>query len=263
MGKKELLDKFYTKDWVVDFLLVNVDLTYYDLIIEPSAGAGAFSTKLDCIALDILPEGPNILEQDFLTYEVPQNYDTVLIIGNPPFGVRNKLSKAFISHALKFENVKTIAFVLPNVYNKHTNQSIFPARWKLIQKICLPLDSFTLKGQPYNVPCTFFVWTRLPIGVDLRFDVDKYKYNPYFSYCAKEEADFFMFGAAPKKIIKPSMVNSNNRGYYIKPLVPNLADVLSTINWSGNSSASGGVSWFTKYELNKICIEHFLMSIEK
>jgi hypothetical protein len=49
-----------------------------------------------------------------------------LIIGNPPFGNRNALSKRFLEHSFSFSNVGTVGFILPNVYKKHTLQSIIP-----------------------------------------------------------------------------------------------------------------------------------------
>ena len=78
-NRKHKLDKFYTKPSVVDLCLSLIDFDDFDVIIEPSAGNGSFSIKIDkCIALDIEPEHNTIIKQDYLKY-------------NPPFGNQSSL----------------------------------------------------------------------------------------------------------------------------------------------------------------------------
>jgi len=123
-----IVDDAYDIDDSSNFLRFrNYDLILidYDLVIEPSAGNGAFSRNIkhnNFIALDIEPENDKIIQQDWFEYKPNQEGD-ILVIGNPPFGKRNMLSKKFIQHAMTF--AKTIAFILPDVYNKHTLQSVF------------------------------------------------------------------------------------------------------------------------------------------
>lgn len=260
MGIKCDLDKFYTKVEVVKTLLPEIDFSPYDLVIEPSAGAGAFSSNIPhahVLAMDLEPSAPNIIQQNWFDYKLPENYKNVLVIGNPPFGQRNKLSKSFIEKALSFENVKTIALVLPNVYNKHTNQKIFPKHWKLEKIINLPEDSFLFEGQSYHVPCSFFVWTVFDVQNDLRFDIEKYQHSADFEITLeKEKADFFIMGASPRVVKAIEDVHVNNRGYYLISKIDKkvLKNRFENINWSafGNSSAQGGVSWYTKVELIKV-----------
>lgn len=266
MGKKCDLDKFYTKDIIAIKLLQYINFNKYDLIIEPSAGGGAFSRNIkhkNLLALDLLPESDEIIKQDWFDYSIESNFNNVLIIGNPPFGNRNDLSKLFIEHALKFDNVKTIAFVLPNVFKKHTNQKIIPKGWRLAKIVDLPRDSFTLNGVDYNVPCSFFVWTKEPGINDYSFDIEKYRSHPDFDFVKKDEADFFTMGASPKVIKKPEEVESTNRGYYIKSNIPLeiLIDNFKNIDWTlnGNSSANGGVSWYSMPELIKIYEDNKLL----
>ena len=64
---KDDLDRFYTKPSVVDNLLNEITLEDYDVVVEPSAGTGSWSSKIDdCVAIDIAPEHPNIMRGDFL-----------------------------------------------------------------------------------------------------------------------------------------------------------------------------------------------------
>lgn len=267
MGIKENLDKFYTKRNVALNLINKIDLSDFDCIIEPSAGAGNFSEQIEhenIIALDLKPENKNIIEQDWFEYNIPEEYNNVIVIGNPPFGIRNNLSKKFIKHALIFDNVKTIAFVLPNVYNKHTNQNVFPKEWKLINIIPLEKNSFTLNGEDYNVPCSFFIWTKENSNIDLRYNENDHKTEDFEFVLKKNinEADFFTMGASPRVIKNREEVDPKNRGYYIKSKIDLnvLKERFKTIEWSkfGNSSANGGVSWYTKSELIKVYEENKL-----
>lgn len=263
MGKKCDLDKFYTNPEIARKMLQYVDLDSYDLIIEPSAGNGSFYNEIksyNSVGLDLLPESDGIIEQDWFQYTVPNEYQDVLILGNPPFGERNNLSKEFIKHAISFDNVKTIAFVLPNVYKKHTNQKIFPANWRLAREIKLPENSFLLNNEPYNVPCSFFVWTKLAGVQNLRFNEELYKSHPDFDFTDENDFDFFVMGASPKVIKNKGEISSTNRGYYIKANInpEKLRRHIISIDWTsfGNSSANGGVSWFSKPEFIKIYDEN-------
>ena len=256
-SKKQNLDKFYTKDSVALKCINQINLSEYDCIIEPSAGGGAFSRQIkhnNLIAMDLEPESNKILKQDWFDYNHTEQGKT-LVIGNPPFGLRNKLSKDFIKKSIEF--AYTIAMILPNVYNKHTNQNIFPKGWRLKEVLPLEDESFTVNGKPYHVPCSFFIFEKSE-GINLMFDVSKYKECNDFSYCKKEDGDIYIMGAGCK-VKLPSEVTKNNRGYYLKSNIP-IKDLISKLNntlWYGNSSANGGVWWLSKPELIKIYKEQY------
>ncbi|MCD6435204.1 MAG: hypothetical protein J7L15_02270 [Clostridiales bacterium] len=255
------MDKFYTNLDIAKTCIDLVNIEEYDFIIEPAAGAGSFFNQLESsnkIGLDILPENDNILKQDWFKYDIPTQYEDVLVIGNPPFGKRNLLSKSFIDHACSFENVRTIAFILPDVYNKHTLQNIFPSafRLKLVHK--LPRDSFNANGEEYHVPCSFFIFEKSP-GECLRFNPEEFKETKDWKYGNKNKYDFFILGASVKTI--KELPSKSNRGYYIKVNDPkNIENVKMNFksgNWVGFSSVNGGVSWMTKSEIVKSYILQF------
>lgn len=263
MGKKCELDKFYTNPEIVKNLLRYINLDSYDFIIEPSAGNGSFFNKiknLNSVGLDIEPEDVDIQKQDWFEYKISEKYKNVLVLGNPPFGERNNLSREFIRHAIQFNNVKTIAFILPNVYKKHTNQKVFPSDWRLAHEVSLERNSFLLNGEPYHVPCSFFIWTRHQGLKDLRFNENLYKSHPDFIFTDEKNFDFFVMGASPKVIKLKGEISENNRGYYLKSNIDpeKLKNNILSINWTafGNSSANGGVSWFSKPEFIKIYDEN-------
>ena len=249
------LDKYYTRKEAVLFCLKKLNLKKYDFIIEPSAGNGAFYNEIkydNKIGLDSSPENLEIKKQNWFQYKIEQCYKNVLIVGNPPFGIRNILSDRFIEHAFSFENVKTVAFILPNVYNKHTRQKIIPKNWRIKNIYPLQKNSFIFEGQIKHIPCSFFVFDK-SAGIDLRFNPEKHQETKDFTFGTKNDFDIFVFGASPHKII--TNPTENNRGYFLKSKisVKQLIKNIKGIKWKGNSSASGGVFWLTKPEF---CFEY-------
>jgi len=263
-GKKDKLDRFYTKDTVAQSCVDKVKylLEEFKTIVEPSAGDGSFLRALkdyNVVGYDIAPEDSGIIKSDWFDVDVADKGKTC-VIGNPPFGQRNSLSKAFIKHAISFDNVQMVAMVLPNSWNKPSLQnSTFPTQWRLISSTKLQEDSFRLKGEgSYKVPCTFQVWVRGDLTKDksdLRWELKPPVTHKDFSFVGKSEADFFMMGAAPKVLKQPEDVNENNRGYYIKSNISPqlLRDRLTSIPWDdvGNATAGGGVYWISKPEFIK------------
>ena len=251
-------DKFYTKEAVALECLSLLDLDSYDLIIEPSAGSGSFSKNItDVVALDLEPEDVNIIKQDWFEFETPKVYEQLLVVGNPPFGKRNTLSKAFISKAISLQAI-TIAFILPNVYNKHTLQKVFPKTYKLQKVWELPKDSFMINDIAYHVPCSFYIWNKTNEGVDLRFNPGAYTTNDFEFTTTPTKDCFFVLGASPSTVKEIQEVNKNNRGYYIKPVNKSKKDLTLLFKkciFKGNSGANGGVSWRTKPEIIKGYLE--------
>ena len=73
--KRNTIDKYYTKDFVVEQCLNNVKKYIHisddDLIIEPSAGNGSFITGIKSLTnnfrfYDLEPENNEIIKQDYL-----------------------------------------------------------------------------------------------------------------------------------------------------------------------------------------------------
>lgn len=269
-SKHKLLDKYYTKTATVARCLRALDdmrpVRYYDHVIDPSAGAGAFYHAIAHnrkLGMDIDPEHKAIQQQDWLEYQIKPDFQSVLVIGNPPFGQYHRLSTAFIRHALSFDNVKTIGFILPNVYKKHTRQRVLPrngevfqSNWRIASITDLDEYSFTLNNKDYHIPSAFFVFDKSN-GIDLRVDAHKYPDSKHFSFGRKNDFDIFVFGASPKHITKHP--KSNNRGYYLKSKVDTniLINNIKKLDWTGNSCASGGVFWLTKHEFLEQYISHY------
>ena len=96
LGKKDILDRFFTKEEVAKKCLDSIpNLNKYDCIIEPSAGEGSFSSQIDnCFAYDILPAKEGIQQQDWFSLDKKcfNKYQNILVVGNPPFGQQNTLA---------------------------------------------------------------------------------------------------------------------------------------------------------------------------
>jgi hypothetical protein len=260
-------DKFYTKNSTAKICIDIIDFSIYDFVIEPSAGNGSFLSQIphaNKIGIDINPECDDILKMSWFDYATPDTYSKVLIIGNPPFGIRNNLSKKFIKHSVSFSNVYTIAFILPNVYNKHTMQRVIPKEYRIKTALLLPENSFEIESETYHVPCTFYVFEKSK-GPDLRFDPSIYQDTTDWKYGNDLDYNFYVMGASFEVKDKPE---KSNRGYYIK-VNPN-KDVVKVKNnferlrvlrkqgqVKGYSSVNGGVFWTTKPELVKIYKEEY------
>lgn len=160
------LDQYYTNTDIVKRCLNTIDLSIYDLVVEPSAGEGAFYNLLDHpnkIGIDLEPKCDGVIEQDFLTWKLDNFPPRVLTIGAPPFGlgigVGYQLALDFIEHASTFST--TIAFILPNGFKKQVVHNRVPLNfWKTIE-IDIPGDSFTFKGEPFKgFPCVWNIYEK-------------------------------------------------------------------------------------------------------
>ena len=259
-SEKVSLDKFYTKPNVVLKCIEHIDFSIYDFVIEPSAGSGAFFHQIphkNKIGLDLEPEADGIVYGDWFNYKIDNQYQKVLVIGNPPFGKRNHLSKKFIQHTCSFDSVYTIAFILPDVYNKHTLQKSVSPSFRLKEIIKLEDDAFLVDGNSYHVPCSFFIFEK-STGPCLRFNHELYKETQHWRYGDKNNYDFFVLGAAINSI--KDVPTDTNRGYYIKVKrgikVDSVKQNFKNLKPITFSSVSGGVAWITKPELVKIYKEN-------
>ena len=120
-------DAFFTPDNVA---LACVEDFYNELpqyrnneIVEPSAGGGAFLRAFEKLGLnykayDLDPQADNIVQADYLSTELDLTGKVVL--GNPPYGVQNKLSKAFIKRSFE-QGAEAVGFLLFAGILSHTH----------------------------------------------------------------------------------------------------------------------------------------------
>ena len=196
--KKKNFDKFYTSLSVVKLCInkikENIIIHDDDLIIEPSAGNGSFINSIKEISnnfqfFDILPEHPDIKEQDFLEYDlndIKKKYNKIHIIGNPPFGRQSSFAIKFIKYCMPCD---TISFILPKSFKKNSMIKHFPKCFHLILSIDLPCNSFLVNDKEHDVPCVFQIWEKKEINREIpkkvipkNYDFVKKKENPDISF---------------------------------------------------------------------------------
>jgi len=126
--------------------------------VEPSAGEGAIKKHFHSAkAYDISPQGAGIEKADFLKKDLGYKPGRVFV-GNPPFGSRGDLAKAFIEKAMKEGDYA--AFILPRGFASEAfNWQVKGGR--PIAQVLLPEDSFvTPEGQAVSVPTIAQIWKR-------------------------------------------------------------------------------------------------------
>lgn len=216
-GRKEVNDKFYTNSYVAKSCIELVDLSEYDVIIEPSAGNGSFSSQIDnCIAYDIKPEHTDIVKQDYLKLDITEFKDKkVLTIGNPPFGVQSNLAIKFFNKAAEYSD--TIAFILPMTFMKESIQNKLDRHFILEKYIELPKNSFLLNDEPYDVHCIFQVWRRTEYDRILNTSIED---NHLIEFVTGDDYDFVIhrIGTSAGKAFIPESgkVISRQSNYFVK-----------------------------------------------
>lgn len=160
------LDKFYTRPQVVVKLLGELNDMFpvesFDHVVEPSAGSGSFSSRLpsETLALDVHPEHPDVIEQDF--FEFSPNWSRVsrvLVVGNPPFGKVSSLAVKFFNHAAGFADV--IAFVIPRTFRRDSVQNRLCMHFHLVYDSEVPTTPCAFEPA-MSVKCCFQIWEKRP-----------------------------------------------------------------------------------------------------
>ena len=172
-GRHINLDKFYTNKDIVgvcyDAIKTHLDIDKKELIIEPSAGNGAFINIIKKLSnnyrfYDIKPENDEIIKKDFLELRFEDcNVASGVgchIIGNPPFGNKSSKAIAFIKHSTNILMAKSVSFILPISFKKASLQKSFPPNYHLVYQTVLAPNSFTHFGIPKNIKTVFQIWIK-------------------------------------------------------------------------------------------------------
>ena len=247
MKRTVVAEKFYTPALTVSRCLESLErihsLAGFDLVVEPSAGAGAFFERLPegkRFGLDIAPEHPGVERGDFLTWQPDAANGRILTIGNPPFGQRAALAVAFIKHAAEFSDV--IAFILPRSFQKYTFQNRVPKNFHLLAAYeCNEFEK--PNGEPITVNSVFQIWEK---RTELRAAPNQPTKHPDFEMkhahlsrtplptferlCTDYEFAIPQVGSH----FQPRNPRSLSKGSYwfIKPTVPGVQDTFSRLDFS-------------------------------
>jgi len=190
--KAKALSQFYTKpemaDWCVKQLIQHLPANITYNFIEPSAGHGAFVDAVapcgSVVGFDIDPKRADIIRADFLSPEIrqhlPENWlpGNCVMIGNPPFGDKGDLALRFLNEGFSLADI--VAFILPKTFRRFKMQARVLRGMRLIADLELPTNKFVHNGRSTTVGCTFQIWTRLPIGTDMRQEWKPLRSHPDF-----------------------------------------------------------------------------------
>jgi hypothetical protein len=236
-NKKHINDKFYTKEDTAKRLIDISNIDDYDTVIEPSAGAGAFSNNIkhkNLISLDIDPENSNIVKMDWFDFSIEKK-GRILVIGNPPFGNQGGLALKFIK---KCDDLKidTIAFILPKSFKKDSVQNRIPLNYYLIKEIDLDASSFELNGVDYGVPSVFQIWERRDKERDLVKMKTKSNLISFVSKNDNPDYSFRRVGFYAGKIFDDVLDKSEQSHYFVKSS-NEIRNFLEKYNWEHNNTA--------------------------
>lgn len=223
--KQNTLDKYYTKSNVVKqcikMIKKHIEISDDDLIIEPSAGNGAFIKKIKTLSnnykfYDLEPENDEIIKQDFFDFDyttLKNKYKNIHIIGNPPFGRQSSLAIKFIKKCCLFSN--TISFILPKSFKKQSMKKYFDNHYHLIFEMDLFENSFLVNEVESDVPCIFQIWK---YKEEIRIKIEK-QIPLHFQFVKKEEdpdISFRRVGVNSGTIMKEINKQSIQSHYFIK-----------------------------------------------
>lgn len=189
-AKNKIFDQFYTKREVaktcVDYLKKFVDLDKA-VIIEPSAGNGAFLEYLPdhTISMDLDPKLEKITQQDFFTYSRNPSNEEIVIVGNPPFGICNRLAIGFFNHAATMCHANFIAFIIPKTWRKRSIVIKLDHNFHKVHDIDVPQKAFD--DGKVHVACCFQIWERREI---LRVDEPRRFKTDGWIFSTIDDSDF-------------------------------------------------------------------------
>jgi len=162
--REEGLDKFYTlpdfSKKCIDTVSEMYDIGGWDFIVEPSAGNGSFLNQIpgeNKVGIDISPEHPTIVKQNFFDFHPPIGKTNILVIGNPPFGRVSSLAIKFFNHAAQWAN--TIAFIIPRTFRRVSVQNKLNDMFHLVYDEEVPTKPCCF-SPPMMVKCCFQIWEK-------------------------------------------------------------------------------------------------------
>ena len=243
------LDQYYTQRSLTKRLVASLNFDQFDIVLEPSAGDGAFFDylpKSKRLGIDLEPAAPYIRREDFFNFNA-QEGKSYFVVGNPPFGKNSSLAKSFFNRAAGFAD--KIAFVLPRTFRKLSIINNLDKNFWLISEELLPQNSFYLpNGEQYCVPCVFQVWERRDTQ---REKIILPTTHQDWEWVKRDNADFAIrrVGVKAGKVYKDFSTLADPSHYFVKqksPIVFNKLDKLWATYFSPAADPQKlGVKWDT------------------
>lgn len=172
-GQKDPLDRFYTSVDEARRIVRAISTSLPALVIEPSAGKGAFvlaleEASIDVLAYDIAPDPSpvcrtGIAKADFLSLRPSDilaarpSYSpvTTAFVGNPPFGVQGRLATQFVRHCLGLADDAWM--ILPPSFRKRSMADKV-GNGELVEVIDLASTTYATPVGDIDVPSSLMHW---------------------------------------------------------------------------------------------------------
>ena len=163
-------DQFYTSKNTAKYCLdvfnkklkeLGIDVNEYTYI-EPSVGDGSFFNILPPnkrIGIDIETNLESVIVSDYLDWNPDESLKKMIVLGNPPFGLRGNLALKFINHS-KYADF--IGFILPQIFESDGKGSC-KGRVKdfnLIHSEIISPDFYSPDGREIKVNVVFQIWSK-------------------------------------------------------------------------------------------------------
>ena len=255
----DALDQYYTNpalaERYVSDLAGRYNLAAFT-VVEPSAGAGAFSRPLakvagGLVAIDLDPVADaGVSFGDFLGEFTPPKGAPVITVGNPPFGFAANTAIRFFNKAAGWSEI--IAFIVPKSFRKASVVRRLAPCFVLVHDEDVPKDGFLVDGIPYDVPCAWQVWER---RVQPRQEAHVPDVSELIRYVADpHDADFALrrVGGNAGKVMDADPNLSPTSTYFIRDVCGWARDVLTQADWSSTRDNTAGVRSVAKSEIAEV-----------
>lgn len=257
--RKVDLEQYYTNDETAEKFCQIVDEIYgfdnFDMVLEPSAGAGHILEKLpksNRVGLDLDPHHDEVKKQDFFEYFPDDfgifNRPKILTVGNPPFGKNSKLAVDFFNHASQFSD--TICFIIPITWLKYTIHKKLDKSFGLFYSEILDPHCFLVDGKPVSqeIRCVAQCWSKQNPGREnLRIYQKPKSWHEDFDVVVDGDFDTWMvkWGSFHKHIFLPPTESPNEGSYRkIKFIHPGAEKIFRSIDWKKETEYLNVGVWF-------------------
>jgi len=259
--RRNTVDKFYTKPEVVEECMAKIKeilpiCNVNDLIIEPSAGNGAFISGIKTLTnhyrfYDIDPENIEIAKQDYLDLDISlfrDRYTKIHCLGNPPFGRQSSTAIQFIKKSATY--CDSISFILPKSFKKDSLKKHFPLKFHLLYEMDIADNSFLVDGKTHDVPCVFQIWQKRDYNRDIVQKIEPSNFV-FVNQYENPDISFRRVGVNAGKIDINTNEKSAQSHYFIKftngKSVQENIDSLNSITYDFNNTV--GPKSISKQEL--------------
>ena len=239
-----MLDQYYTDPTYANYFYKKisevVDLSVYDILLEPSAGEGSFYNLLPTsqrFGLDIDPKVDGIIKENFYDYYPDIPVPKIFTLGNPPFGNQSKDAINFFNHAANFS--LGIGFVLPMSFCKMKLQSKLNPYFHLVFEEIVPKNSFyTLNGKK-DVKTVAQIWIK---KTNKRIEENRnlIDYFQFVSYYDDYDLILRRIGYNSGRFENNVLESEKNQFLYIKTNSEEIKQVICKIDFSYIRNLTGG-----------------------